>query len=161
MITLARWSHGDFPLLEALLGDPAMMVHLGGPESPEKLRSRQARYVAIESGCYRVDLDGQGVGWVGIWDRDDGEAEVGWSVVPSAQGRGVATTATRLLLDEARALGRWRFAHALPSVDNGPSNALCRRLGFELLGASDGEYPPGTGNILRCNDWRVSVAGAG
>jgi RimJ/RimL family protein N-acetyltransferase len=134
-----------------------MMLHLGGPESPEQLRARQARYVALESGCYRVDLDGEGVGWVGVWDHSDDAAEVGWSVVPAAQGRGVATEATRLLLDYARALGRWRWAHAYPSVGNGPSNALCRRLGFELLGAHDGEYPPGSGNILRCNDWRIGV----
>jgi hypothetical protein len=28
------WGEDDLPLLEKLLGDPAMTEHLGGPESP-------------------------------------------------------------------------------------------------------------------------------
>jgi RimJ/RimL family protein N-acetyltransferase len=159
-VALEPWTDADFGLLEALLGDPDMMRFLGGPEPPEKLAERQARYVRPDSGCFRVVTGGEAVGWVGVWDHGDGDAEVGWSVLPAAQGRGVATQATRLLLDHARRLGRWRWAHAYPSVDNGASNALCRRLGFELLGATDFEYPPGS--TLRCNDWRISVAsGAG
>jgi RimJ/RimL family protein N-acetyltransferase len=46
--------------------------------------------------------------------------------------------------------------HAFPSVDNAPSNAICRKLGFTLLdGAIEFEYPPG--NLLRCNDWRFDL----
>ena len=48
--------------------------------------------------------------------------------------------------------------HAYPSVDNAPSNAICRRLGFRLAGAVDVEYPPGT--TMRCNDWRLDLAAA-
>lgn len=157
MIALEPWSDADFGLLEALLGDPAMMRFLGGPESPEQLRKRQARYVLPDSGCFRVVLDGEPVGWVGVWDRTEDAAEIGWSVLPAAQGRGVASEATRQLLDHARALRRWRWAHAYPSVDNAPSNALCRRLGFELVGTHEYEYPPGTGAVMRCNDWRIDV----
>ena len=159
MIALEPWSDGDFGLLQALLGDPAMMVHLGGPETHEQLVARQARYVGLDTGCYRVVLDGEGVGWVGVWDDGEhaGDAEVGWSVLPTAQGRGVATEATRLLLAHAREDGRWRWAHAYPSVDNVPSNRLCEKLGFELLGSSLSEYPPGTGHVLHCNDWRIAV----
>jgi len=47
--------------------------------------------------------------------------------------------------------------HAFPSVDNPPSNAICRKLGFELLEAIDFEYPPGSGGVLRCNDWRLDL----
>jgi RimJ/RimL family protein N-acetyltransferase len=45
--------------------------------------------------------------------------------------------------------------YAYPSVDNAPSNAVCRKLGFMLLGVTDYEYPPG--NVLRCNDWRLDL----
>jgi len=45
--------------------------------------------------------------------------------------------------------------HAYPAVDNAPSNGICRSLGFELLGASDFEYPKG--HPLRCNDWRLDL----
>jgi hypothetical protein len=33
---------GDFLLLEAVLGDPAMTEQIGRPENPEKLAKRQA-----------------------------------------------------------------------------------------------------------------------
>jgi RimJ/RimL family protein N-acetyltransferase len=45
--------------------------------------------------------------------------------------------------------------HAFPAVDNAASNALCRSLGFTLLGAFDVEYPPG--HALRCNDWALEL----
>ena len=41
---LEPWGSGDLPLLKRLMGDPGMTEHLGGPESPDKLRERQGRY---------------------------------------------------------------------------------------------------------------------
>jgi RimJ/RimL family protein N-acetyltransferase len=43
--------------------------------------------------------------------------------------------------------------HAFPNVDNAPSNAICRKLGFELLEALEFEYPKG--HFMTCNDWRL------
>ena len=142
-----------------MLGDPVMMNHLGGPESPDKLESRQRRYQADGSRQYRiVDAEGQSVGYVGYWERtmEDRQAwEVGWAVLPQFQGRGYATTAMTQLLDVIRNDER-RPVHAFPSVDNGASNAVCRKLGFEDLGAVDLEYPPG--HPIRCNDWRLDLS---
>ena len=45
--------------------------------------------------------------------------------------------------------------HAFPAVENAPSNAICRKLGFTLLDEHDFEYPPGT--VMRCNDWRLDL----
>ena len=45
--------------------------------------------------------------------------------------------------------------HAFPSVDNGPSNAICRKAGFALQDEVDVEYPPG--HPMRCNDWRLDL----
>jgi RimJ/RimL family protein N-acetyltransferase len=45
--------------------------------------------------------------------------------------------------------------HAFPSVTNPPSNAICRKLGFTLMGEYDFEYP--VGHLLRCNDWRLDL----
>lgn len=158
-VSIVPWGEDDLPLLQRLLGDPAMMGHLGGPESPEKIAERQERYLTTPS-QFKV-LDGaEGVGWVGYWERDwrdDEVYEVGWSVVPAFQGRGIARAATALLLDRARAEGARRYVHAFPSVDNAPSNAICRRLGFALLEAHDFEYPPGSGHVMRCNDWRLDL----
>ena len=159
---LVPWGEEDAPLLGRLVGDPAMMVHLGGAETPEKVAERQARYQEPDSGQYKIVVEetGEGVGWVGFWDRTaaHGEVfEVGWAVVPEHQGRGLASAATAELLALLRAERRRQFVHAYPAVDNVASNGICRKLGFELLGAHDFEYPPGSGGVMRCNDWRLDL----
>ena len=154
------WSEDDLPLLEKLMGDPAMTEHLGGPESPEKIRERQRRYEPPGSGMFKIvdGETGEAVGSVGYWERAwrDGQVyELGWSVLPAFQGRGLARLATAQVIALARAEDRLRFVHAFPSVDNAPSNAICRRLGFTLIEECDFEYPPG--RPLRCNDWRLDL----
>jgi RimJ/RimL family protein N-acetyltransferase len=160
-VRIEAWGEGDLALLEQLVGDPAMMEHLGGPESAEKIADRQGRYEKPGSGMFKiVDVaSGEGCGSVGFWERDWRERtvyEVGWSVIPAFQGRGIAVAATSLVLDRARSVGDHRFVHAFPSVDNPPSNAICRRLGFTLLEVCRFEYPPG--NWMRCNDWQLDLA---
>jgi hypothetical protein len=87
-VTLQPWGSGDLPLLERLMGDPRMTEHLGGPESPDKLRERQGRYERLD-------------------------------------------------------------------IENAPSNAICRRLGFELLRACEFEFPKG--HFMACNDWCLDL----
>jgi RimJ/RimL family protein N-acetyltransferase len=143
-----------------------MTEHLGGPESEEKLAERQTRYAAMSdpgSGAMFkiVDENGEATGSVGYWEKEwrGGTVyETGWSVLPEHQGRGLAGAGTRLVIEEARAQRRHRWLHAFPSVDNAPSNAICRKLGFELLGAEEFEYPKGY--WMRCNDWRLDLFGA-
>jgi RimJ/RimL family protein N-acetyltransferase len=165
-VHLEPWGAGDLPLLEKLLGDPAMTEHLGGPESREKLAERQARYERLpESGRGRMfkivdDATGEPVGSVGYWERewrDDRVYETGWSVLPAFQGRGIAAAATAQAIELARAERKHRFFHAYPSVDNAPSNAICRKLGFTLVEEMEFEYPSGSGNVMRCNDWRLDL----
>lgn len=163
-VRIEPWGPDDFPLVEKVMGDPRMTEHLGGPESSEKLADRHERYVALAgTGTGRMFkiVDGESgaaVGNVGYWEkqwRDGTVLETGWSVIPEFQGRGIAAAATRLALDAARLESRRRWVHAFPSVDNAPSNAICRKLGFENLGAFEFEYPPG--HPLRCNDWRFDL----
>jgi RimJ/RimL family protein N-acetyltransferase len=159
-VRIEPWDTDDLPLLRQLLGDPAMMVYLGGPESPEKIAERQSRYERPGSRQYRIVADGEGAGWVGYWEREwQGEDvyEVGWSVLPAFQGRGLAGLATAQLIDLARAERDRRRMHAYPSVENAPSNAICRKLGFTLLGEHDFEWPPDSGSTMRCNDWRLEL----
>jgi RimJ/RimL family protein N-acetyltransferase len=130
------------------------------PRGAEKLAERQARYQVPGSRQYKVVVDGEGAGWVGYWEREWLGAQVyetGWSVIPRFQGRGVATQAMHQLIDVASAERTLRYMHAYPAVDNGPSNAICRKLGFELLGDYEFEYPKG--NVMRCNDWRFDLFG--
>jgi RimJ/RimL family protein N-acetyltransferase len=50
-----------------------------------------------------------------------------------------------------------RSLYAFPSVGNAPSNGICRKLGFTLVGETEYEYPPGSGRVMRCNDWRLDL----
>jgi RimJ/RimL family protein N-acetyltransferase len=160
-VNLKPWDSGDFPLLERLMGDPRMTVHLGGPESPDKLRDRQGRYEQAERALKILDVEsGVGVGWVGFWSRewrDEQIYEVGWSVVPEFQGRGIAAAATAQAIEIAKRDGKHPFMHAFPTPANAPSNAICRKLGFELLGPCEFEFPKG--HFETCNDWRLDLRG--
>jgi len=166
-VRIEPWGEGDLPLLQKLLGDPKMMEHLGGPESPQKIVDRQARYERLTADKGRVfkiitEPEAEAVGWVGYWVktwRDETIYEVGWSVLPSHQGRGIAAMGTALAIARARSDGKHRFMHAFPSVDNGPSNAICRKLGFTLVKARQFEYPPGS--FMECNDWRLDLVASG
>lgn len=161
---IERWGEDDLPLLEQLMGDPEMTEHLGGPESHEKILERQGRYVRVgDAGAGRMfkivdGATGEAVGSVGYWERTwHGEQvyETGWSVIPAFQGRGIAGAGTALAIAEARSERKHRFLHAYPSADNPPSNAICRTLGFTLLGECEFEYPPG--RFMQCNDWRLDL----
>jgi RimJ/RimL family protein N-acetyltransferase len=158
LVRIEPWGEQDGALLRKLLGDPLMTTHLGGPETAERLAERQAGYQVPGSRQYKILVEGDDAGWVGYWEREwRGEHvfEMGWSVLPDFQGRGVASAATRQLIDIARAERSLRFVHAYPSIDNSPSNAICRRLGFELMGDDEFEYPEG--HFMRCNDWRLDL----
>jgi RimJ/RimL family protein N-acetyltransferase len=105
-----------------------------------------------------VGTENTPVGTIGYWERDrDGQKvwETGWSVLPEYQGHGIATAATRLFVEFVTKLRVHRYIFAYPSTDNHPSNAICRKLGFTLIGDKDFEYPPG--NILHCNIWQLDL----
>jgi RimJ/RimL family protein N-acetyltransferase len=166
-VDIEPWGPEDLPLLRRLLGDPEMMHHLGGPESEAKIAERQLRYErSISDGNRMFKIvcgpEREPVGSVGYWTRHWRETQVletGWSVLPAFQGRGIASAGTAQAIALARGERAHRYVHAFPSVGNAASNAICRKLGFELLGECELEYPPG--NPMRCNDWRLDLrAGA-
>jgi RimJ/RimL family protein N-acetyltransferase len=165
VVHLEPWGPDDLPLLERLLGDPVMMAHLGGPESSEKIAERHLRFQRLaNAGTGRMfkivdDATRDGVGSVGYWPRiwhAQDVYEMGWSVLPAFQGRGIAAAGTAQAVAVARSEQSRRFLHAFPSAANAASNAICRKVGFTLVEACDFEYPPG--HLMRCNDWRLDLA---
>jgi RimJ/RimL family protein N-acetyltransferase len=169
-VRLVPWSEDDLPLL-VRQNTLEMTEHLGGPEAEEQVLRRHQRYVGIarsgvggDSGreyrafVFKVVLEpeGVGVGSVNFWDsewKDESVYEMGWAVVPEFQGRGVGSVAVRLAVEVARETKRRPAIHAFPSVDNAPSNGICRSVGFELLGEERVEYPKG--HWMQCNAWRM------
>jgi RimJ/RimL family protein N-acetyltransferase len=162
-IRIEPWSSDDLDLLHRL-NAPEMTVYLGGPETGEQVLDRHQRYLALnanEAGhMFRIVLlpAGVAIGGVGIWESDwKGEAawETGWGVLPEYQGRGIATIATRLVIDYVRAIGRFDGVYAFPGVDNAGSNAICRKVGFAKVGEDEFEYPKGS--FMRCAIWRFPL----
>ena len=168
-VSLRPYAEGDMWVLERTLGNASQMVHLYGPEGPETIRKRDGRYLAMSAdpraGCmYTIIVGPENVaaGNVGYWEAEwDGQKgwETGWFVLPEFQRQGIATSATRLLVDlvAQRSPG---YLFAFPSVDNRPSNAICRKLGFTLVGETESEYPPKSGKLLRVNVWRLDLKGS-
>jgi len=163
VIRLRRWADEDWPLLVGL-NAPEMTEHLGGPETDEALQRRHERYLAASDSsrvfCFTAVLEPEGVavGNVNVWEREwQGRPvyEMGWGVLPEFQGRGFGSAAVKEAIEWARATGRRDSIHAFPSVDNGPSNAICRKAGFELLGPIEFEYPKGHWELS--NDWRLAL----
>lgn len=162
-VELRPWSEEDHKLL-IQLNTPAMTQFLGGPEGEEKVLRRHQRYLQDAASplprIFKIVLKpldvtaGNLLYWEKSW-RGGTVWECGWGVIPDFQGQGIAGSAMFMLLEKARSERLHRFMHAFPSVANIPSNALCRKLGFELIEECDFEYPPG--QTMRCNDWRLEL----
>lgn len=161
-VQLQSWSEGDLLLLQKLLGDPEMMSHLGGPESPEQIVQRHQRYLQLPETDHMFKIVSgsthESMGSIGYWEKtwQDGLIyETGWSILPAYQGRGIATKAGEILIEHAGREHRHQFLHAFPSTDNPASNAICRKLGFSLVEECEFEYPPG--HFMKANDWRFDL----
>jgi RimJ/RimL family protein N-acetyltransferase len=167
MIRLEAWTEEDYPLVEKFLRDPRMMAHLGGPQDLEAARAQHRRLLGAREfgkGCaYKILLAeeesvvGSVVYWETVWNREP-VYEIGWSVFPEFQGRGLATQAAAAALAAAREAGRLRYLHAFPAASNSASNAVCRKLGFDDLGECEIEYP--AGRRFAARNWRLDLLGS-
>jgi Acetyltransferase (GNAT) domain len=94
--------------------DPVMMAELGGPVPREGVAAKVARDVeqaAADAAWIKMIIPDESVpgvvaGSVTLWSHEDAGtamSEIGWMVLPEFQGRGIATTAVRMLLALARA----------------------------------------------------------
>jgi RimJ/RimL family protein N-acetyltransferase len=157
-VELQPYGDADLTLTEALEGDPEVMRHLGGPSTSAEIENAHRRRLA-DPWWFKIvpDPGGPAAGTIGIWETRHGDEtihETGWMILPAFQGRGLASEALALLLDRAAAEPRFTSVHAFPGVDNAPSNALCRRFGFRLLGEESFEF---RGSPLHCNHWARPV----
>jgi RimJ/RimL family protein N-acetyltransferase len=144
--------------------DPVMMAELGGPLPREDIEAK------VETDVRRTRADDYWVsmivpdgappavvaGTVGLWSHEDGAdaglSEIGWMVLPEFQGQGYAKRAVRAMLERAADDGRWGVVHAFPGVTNTASNAVCRSVGFTLVGERNVSF---AGRELRTNHWRI------
>ena len=157
---LRPYADEDRWLTEALETDETVMAELGGGWPPDAIDGIHARRLAaVAAGNWAfVVVPAPGarpVGTINLWHGEhEGQviSELGWMILPAHQGRGYATSALAEMIARARADGRWGDLHAFTSTTNVPSNALCRRAGFELVETVDVDYAD---RILHCHHWRL------
>ena len=158
-VELLPYTDDDLALTEALETDAEVMRELGGPIARADL-PRIHRGRLADPWWFKIAAapTGESAGTIGIWEKElDGRTihETGWMVLPAFQRRGIAGGALTVLIERVRAEPRFDAMHAFPPVTNTPSNALCRRFGFALLGDREFTY---AGRVLRCNHWVLPTA---
>jgi RimJ/RimL family protein N-acetyltransferase len=163
-VELVPYSEEHLDLTRALECDPEVMRELGGPADAADIpRLHRMRVETVANGEWWFVIvpepSGPPAGTIGIWESRFREApihEVGWTVLPDFQGRGIATEALRVVIDRARSDPRFDRIHAFPGVSNAPSNALCRRAGFTHVEEYDVRFRD---RPLRVNHWELDVSG--
>lgn len=92
------------PLYRGLGTDPAMYKYSGWNPwaAPEMARETVMRFIRGYEDphlySWVMDEEGAAAGTIGAYDFEDGSIEVGFSVVPARQGRGLASEALRKVL---------------------------------------------------------------
>ncbi len=163
---------GDVDAYVRMRCDPVMMAELGGPLPRDSIQARVDKDIAaatsdaswvkmIVPDPARSDIV---AGSVLLWRHEENDlpdlpadepiSEIGWMVLPEYQGRGFAKRAVRTVLDHARDDGRWGTVHAFPGTSNGPSNGICRSVGFRLVGQLDVKF---AGRTLHTNHWVIDT----
>lgn len=151
----------DFDVWAAYYGSPRA-VHEGGPFDRVEAWKLFAADVGLWQlrgyGAFGVDdgASGRHLGEVGIYQRADYPGpELGWMVVPEAEGRGIATEAARAVLNWTRETFAWRFVTSIISPGNDRSIALGLRLGGVLDATLPGIDP---GDVVIRHDLRPGGA---
>jgi RimJ/RimL family protein N-acetyltransferase len=100
--------------------------------------SEVGQWPLLGYGPFSVAMDGVYVGEVGIYHPSDyPEPELGWFVVPQAEGRGIAVEAARAVMVWARVTFGWD--RLVNYID--PGNARSIALGLRLGGVIDATLP--------------------
>jgi RimJ/RimL family protein N-acetyltransferase len=96
--------------------------------------SDAGQWVLMGYGPFSVEMDGTYAGEVGIYHAAEyPEPELGWFVVPGAEGKGVAAEAARAVMAWARRSFGWDRLISIIDPGNARSIALGLRLGGQIV----------------------------
>ncbi len=136
-LSFRRMTMDDLDAMAGLLGDDEVMRFYPRPKSRLEAQAwiewTLGNYARDGFGLWVIE-DGDGVflGDCGLtWQTLDGETdlEVGYHVVPSRQGQGIATDGARACRDFARERGVERLI-AITAPENRPSQRVAEKIGM-------------------------------
>ena len=162
-LRLRCWRHADRDAFAAMNADPAVMADLGGPLGRADSDRKYDHYLAVldRFGFSRwaiEDPDGEFLGYAGVMPRRGKHPlgdhdEIGWRLVRSAWGKGLASEAARAALDDAfLRLGLDRVL-AYTAADNPRSQAVMKRLSMERDASLDFSQTGSAGKAWRGLVW--------
>lgn len=140
----------DLDSMAELLGDPDVMRFYPAPKTRDEAAAwiswNQANYARDGYGLWIIEtLDGEFLGDCGLtWQDVDGvsKLEVGYHVVPSWQGRGIATEAAAACRDYARDEVGAQELVAIIHPDNRASERVAVKIGMRRVGEGRGGGVP-------------------
>jgi len=151
-LRIRDWTLDDATVALDILSRVEVMKWLGdGPPNLcvdlDDARSRIERWRGLDEpplGFWAVEvaddgpLNGRVIGSVLLvhLPNGDGAVEIGWHLHPDAWGQGYASEAARAVLARGFA-GGLEEINAVTHLTNGPSQAVCRRIGMEHRGVVD------------------------
>ena len=135
-VTLRAVTDADLDVLFAIQADPAWAPMVGLPSrSREDFVAHQRRVVADPGNVTRaIEVEGEVVGSIATFPIGD-EREVGYSVARERWGRGIATEALRLMLEEDTT----RPLSAVVALHNAGSRRVLEKLGFREVGVDESD----------------------
>ena len=132
----------DLPAIEAGIHDQDVVRWIGPPEpsAEDVLVRNEARWAVGSPTLSICELDGTCVGlvWLNIPETDRTTGSVGYWLLPAARGRGLATSAVRLLSDWAVRDLRVTSIRLTTAPDNHRSQRVAERSGFRRVGLLGG-----------------------
>jgi RimJ/RimL family protein N-acetyltransferase len=137
----------DLPAIEAGIHDPDVIRWIGPqPPTAADVVARDEEWLARGSPTLSIcELDGACVGkvWLTVPETDKSTAFVGYWLLPAGRGRGLATSAVRLISTWAlRELGV-KNVRLTTAPDNERSQRVAERSGFRRVRSAGNQSPGG------------------
>ena len=140
----------DLPAIDAGIHDPDVIRWIGPPEGSahDVLVQNEERWAHGSPTLSICELDGTCVGkvWLSVSEADGSMGSIGYWLLPVGRGRGLATSAVRLLSTWAiRELGITNL-RLRTAWDNERSQRVAERSGFRRVGTAADESLDGPGS---------------
>lgn len=152
-LTLSPFEPSDWPFFLRLREAPDIMRYMAAI-APEKETQRlfAARLTAPHTFVIRAHDDDTPLGDIGlqISPRYPEEADIGYTVIPAAQGRGIASEALRALCEYAFIRMGVKAVNAYVLAENGGSVRVLEKAGFVRTQVLVQAYEI---NGVRYDDW--------